>query len=218
MKKSSTGGSIMNLKKVFILVVFTAVVLMAFGFQNTLEHKVLFEKAKFTMETKGDLKGAINLFEQIIKKYPDEREYAAKSQLYIGLCYEKLGLKQAQKAYKQVIDNYPEQAEAVKLAKEKLATLTRAQALLQTKEKELRLTKIYSGSNYPYSISPDGKTLALSNSNDCDIWLKDIATGKKVKLKLTDESNMISEMVWSPDSKLIAMLLIFLPGPLIAKR
>jgi len=137
MKKSSIGGSIMNLKKVFILVVLTAVVLMGFGFQNTLEHKVLFEKAKFTMETKGDLKGAINLFEQIIKKYPDERAYAAKSQLYIGLCYEKLGLKQAQKAYQQVIDNYPEQAEAVKLAKEKLATITRAQALLQTKEKEL---------------------------------------------------------------------------------
>ncbi|TET23633.1 MAG: tetratricopeptide repeat protein, partial [Candidatus Aminicenantes bacterium] len=99
----------MSSKKTFIFIAFTAAIFMAFGFQNSSEHKVLFEKAKFTMETKGDLKGAIKLFSEIIKKYPDEREYAAKSQLYIGLCYEKLGLKEAQKAFQKVVDNYPDQ-------------------------------------------------------------------------------------------------------------
>ena len=124
----------MNIRKSFILIAFMTIVLMAFGFQNSSEHKVLFEKAKFTMETKGDLKGAIRLFEQIIKKYPDEREYAAKSQLYIGLCYEKLGLKQAkyaQKAFQKVVDNYPEQAEVVKVANEKLSVLTKPELSLK---------------------------------------------------------------------------------------
>jgi TolA-binding protein len=111
----------MSFKKTFILIPFILFIFIASGFQNSSEHKVIFEKAKFTMETKGDLKGAIKLFEEIIKKYPDEREYAAKSQLYIGLCYEKLGMKQAkqaQKAFQKVIDNYPEQAEVVKVANE----------------------------------------------------------------------------------------------------
>ena len=108
----------MSLKKIFILIVFIAAIFMAFGFQNSSEHKVLFEKAKFTMETKGDLSGAIKLLNEIVKKYPDETEYAAKSQLYIGLCYEKLGLKEAQKAFQKVVDNYPDQTVAVNVAKE----------------------------------------------------------------------------------------------------
>ncbi|MBN2266190.1 MAG: tetratricopeptide repeat protein, partial [Candidatus Aminicenantes bacterium] len=70
----------------------------ASALQNSSQHKVLFEKAKFTMETKGDLKGAIDLFEEIIKKYPNERDYAAKSLYLIGICYEKLGERQAQQA------------------------------------------------------------------------------------------------------------------------
>jgi len=118
----------MSSKKLFISTAFTAAILMAFGFQNSSEHKVLFEKAKFTMETKGDLKGAIKLFSEIIKKYPDEREYAAKSQLYIGLCYEKLGLEQAkyaQKAFQKVVDNYPERQQEVAVAKEKLASMAK---------------------------------------------------------------------------------------------
>jgi Tol biopolymer transport system component len=195
-----------NAKKIFFTL-FLSTLGILFMFNTSLSQQTagqLFEKALYMEEAQGDLQKAIDLYQEILKQFPKNREVAAKAQLHIGFCYEKLGLKQAQKAYKQVIDGYPEQAEAVKLAKEKLTTLTRAKALLQTKEKELRLTKIYSGSNYPYSISPDGKTLALSSSNDCDIWLKDIATGKKIKLKLIDESNMISEIVWSPDSKLIA--------------
>ncbi len=94
----------MHLNKTFILAAFIAVLLPSPGFPASPKHKVLFEKAKFTMETKGDLKGAIKLFNEIIEKYPDEREYAAKSQLYIGLCYEKSGLEEAQRAYRKVVE------------------------------------------------------------------------------------------------------------------
>jgi len=116
----------MNQKKAFIpiITIFTAaLIFMAFSPQNSSEHKVLFEKAKFTMETKGDLNGAINLFNDIIKKYPKEREYAAKSQLYIGLCYEKSGAKEAQKAYERVVSEYADQSEIVAQARVRLAAL-----------------------------------------------------------------------------------------------
>jgi Tol biopolymer transport system component len=115
----------MNLKKTFILVVFTTVLLTAFGFQfqTSPEFKILFEKAKFTMETKGDLNGAIKIFSQIIEKYPKEREYAAKSQLYIGLCYEKLGNVEARKAYDRVVRDYADQSEIVAQARARLSAL-----------------------------------------------------------------------------------------------
>jgi len=113
----------MNYKITFLLVAFIVVLLSAYGFQDSPEYKILFEKAKFTMETKGDLNGAINLFNEIIKKYPKEREYAAKSQLYIGLCNEKLGNAEARKAYERVVSDYADQSEIVAQARVRLAAL-----------------------------------------------------------------------------------------------
>jgi hypothetical protein len=51
----------MNRKKVYLSAGIILAVFLTFGFQNSSDHKVLFEKAKFTMETKGDLEGAIKL-------------------------------------------------------------------------------------------------------------------------------------------------------------
>jgi outer membrane protein assembly factor BamD (BamD/ComL family) len=94
MKKPDQGDSVMKLKKLLIhmtlVVGLAAAVSLAFSLQNSSQHKVLFEKAKFMMETKGDLEGAIGLFEEIINKYPNERYYAARSLYLIGTCYEKL--------------------------------------------------------------------------------------------------------------------------------
>jgi Tol biopolymer transport system component len=210
----------MNSRKTFIFIAFTvavflAAILMAFGFQNSSEHKVLFEKAKFTMETKGDLKGAISLFEQIIKKYPDEREYAAKSQFYIGLCYEKLGLeqaKQAQRAFQKVVDNYPEQAEVAEMAKEKLSILLKAQALVEKGEKEFKIRKVCEGSDLDISgeVSPDGRYISYTDWEKFGyLSIYEIATGKKRDLtSQTEEEHwgMVNRSSWSPDSKQIAYI------------
>ncbi|MDP2916197.1 MAG: tetratricopeptide repeat protein [Candidatus Aminicenantes bacterium] len=113
----------MNFKKTIISIAVLAAALMAFGLQSSPEHKVLFEKAKFAMETKGDLNEAIKLFSELIQKYPGEREYAAKSQLYIGLCYEKLGNAEARTAYERLVRDYADQAEIVAQARVRLAAL-----------------------------------------------------------------------------------------------
>ena len=111
----------MSYKKSILVLFLAALSLPTWGFQT--DHKVLYEKAKFTMETKGDLQGAIKLFQEIIDNYPNEREYAAKSQLQIGLCKEKLGLQEAVKEYQKVIDGYPEQQSEVSLAREKISNI-----------------------------------------------------------------------------------------------
>jgi len=205
----------MSSKKTFIFISFTAAVfiaaiLMAFGFQNSSEHKVLFEKAKFTMETKGDLKGAINLFNEIIKKYPDEREYAAKSQLYIGLCYEKLGLEQAkhaQKAFQKVVDNYPDQAEVAKMANEKLSTLLRAQAVIEKGNKEFRIHRIWQGPDVDTwgAVSPDGNYISYTDSNTYDLAVWEFDTGERRRLTTNPNlSGYASQPIFSPDGKQIA--------------
>ena len=200
----------MNLKKPFILIAFIAVLLTAFGFQTSPEFKVIFEKAKFTMETKGNLEEAIKLFNEIIEKYSDEREYAAKSQLYIGLCYEKLGLKEAQKAYQKVVDTYPEQTEAVKLANEKLSILLRAEAVIRKEDKEFSIRQVWAGPDVDIegAPSPDGRYLSYMDRETGDLAIYEIATGKKRRLtnkgtwQESDEFALFSR--WSPDSKNIA--------------
>lgn len=202
----------MCLKRILVLGVFFAFVFASFGLQNSSDHKVLFEKAKFTMETKGDLNGAIDLFSEIIEKYPEEREYAAKSQLYIGICYEKLGVKQAklaQNAFQRVVDNYPEQAEAVEVANKKLSVLARAQAAVERGDTGLNIRQLSSGPDNLYdgwlgAVSPDGRYVSIVDWETGDLAIRDLITGKKQRL--TDQKNEKGYALysrWSPDGKQI---------------
>jgi Tol biopolymer transport system component len=202
----------MTSKRTLILVAFTATILMAFAFQNSSEHKVLFEKAKFTMETKGDLKGAIKLFNEIVKKYPDEREYAAKSQLYIGLCYEKLGLEQAkyaQKAFQKVVDNYPERQQEVAVAKEKLASMAKAQEKAPHKP-TFRKLRIPTKLSWIMQLSPDGKKVIFASPSDKKLWMMPLSgklgsefPGAPRILNTDDVEVDWSGLAWSRDGKWI---------------
>jgi Tol biopolymer transport system component len=205
----------MKQMKIFILVAFISVSLKVSGFQTSPEYKILFEKAKFTMETKGDLKGAINLFSDIIKKYPKEREYAAKSQLYIGLCYEKLGVKEAQKAYQKVVNSYPEQTEIVRQANEKLLLLLREEPIAGKENKDkgetssqLILRKLeYPQLNEPFArLSPDGKKMAYivyAGNSPKSIEILDLKT-RTSKVLIDSGASGQSSVVWSPESDKIA--------------
>jgi Tol biopolymer transport system component len=212
MKNLSAGGSIMNLKKIFISVALLTFVFAAFGLQNSSDYKVLFEKAKFTMETKGDLSGAIKLFEEIIQKYSDQRAYAAKSQYYIGLCFEKLGAKQAklaQSAFQKVVDNYPEQAEAVKVANKKLSVLAISQTAVERGDTGVNIRQLLSGPDNLYdgwlgAVSPDGRYVSIVDWETGDLAIRDLTTGKKQRL--TDQKNEKGYALysrWSPDGKQI---------------
>jgi len=79
----------------FIVFVF-AFVLVPDGYsQQTAEQ--LYQSALYKEEIEGEMDAAIKIFETVIKQFPENRSVAAKTQLHIGLRYEKLGLKEAQK-------------------------------------------------------------------------------------------------------------------------
>jgi Tol biopolymer transport system component len=197
----------MNHKKVLFLVVFIAILLAAIEGQTSPEYKILFEKAKFTMETKGDLNGAINLFNDIIKKYPNEREYAAKSQLYIGLCYEKLGVKDAQKAYQKVVEVYPEQKQEVAIAKENLNRLLASMDVPQ--KPTFRKIRIPTELSWNVALSPDGQKLLLVF--DKKLWTMPLVgnlgpdfPGKPVQINTEGVEVEWTGLAWSADGKWIA--------------
>jgi Tol biopolymer transport system component len=166
----------------------TAAVCAASALQNSSQHKVLFEKAKFTMETKGDLKGAIGLFEEIIKKYPNERDYAAKSLYLMGICYEKLGERQAQQAqaaFQRIVEDYPDQTDAVNMAKEKLLVFGKARGAAESGEGEIRIRRILKlGVNGPPSL--DRRFFPYMDDSG-NLAIVDISKGEK--RPLTDNAS-----------------------------
>lgn len=174
-------------------------------------HNELFEKAKYTMETKGDLQNAINLFEEIIKQYPTEKEYGAKSQFYIGLCYQKQGLTKAKRAFEKVISNYPTETEIVSLAKEKLSAIKVVTKNIEIKNKDFQLQQVWAEPFDDMGMpSPDGRYISYVNWNVPCLAIYDLNTGKSTDIVSTtgtwEEGNSIwpESSIWSPDGKKLA--------------
>jgi Tol biopolymer transport system component len=170
----------------------------------------LYQAALLKKEAEGDLSGAIKLFQEIISKFPDKRDVAAKAQLQIGVCYEKMGTKEAEKAFQKVIENYPEQSEAVKEAREKLSLLLKAQALVKTGDSEFKLRQLWTGPLVDTcgAVSPDGRYLSFVDWQTGDLAIRELATGKNRRLtdkgswQQSPEFAMFSK--WAPDSRRIA--------------
>lgn len=213
----------MNQKKKFIIAVSLLVgasfLFAGLGQQETA--KQLFEKAIYFEETKGDLEKAIEVYEQVIKEFPDERAIAAKAQLHIGICLEKLGFQEAEKAFLKVVDYYSDQAEAVKAAKEKLALLTKSKAVIEKSDNEFKIRQIWAGpglgtwnreTGFNGRLSPDGRFFAFEQQTPLgSIGIFELATQKKRSLTagaLSPPHEICMWPRWSPDSSQIAHVCI----------
>jgi Tol biopolymer transport system component len=202
----------MKIKRTWIVIFLTAVAACAaLAFQNPAQYEVLFEKARFTMETKGDLKGAINIFDEIVQKYPDVPDYAAKSLYLMGTCYEKLGEQQAQQAraaFERIVQDYPNQTEEVRLARDKLQA---QQAVMDQKGEGPTIRQVWSGpvTDASGAVSPDGRYLCFADWTTSDLAVRDMATGEVRRLTSKEGSPPGSyeapgASIWAPDSRQIA--------------
>jgi len=168
----------------------------------------LYEAAVFKKEAEGDLQGAIQIFLKVIAKFPENRKVAAQAQLQIGICYEKLGMQDAQKAFQIVVDKYSEQTQEVALAKERLAKIAKALAE-ETHKPSFRKIRIPANPGNGV-LSPDGKVLAFTSQGS--VWVVPISG--KVQPDLAGEPVRLTEplgalnlgniMAWSGDGQWIA--------------
>ncbi len=175
--------------------------------------KELFERALYFEETKGDLEKAIEAYKRVVGEFPEDRSIAAQAQLHLGYCFEKLGLKEAQKAYQNVIDVYPEQTDSVKKAKEKLSLLVKAMNVVEEKNLEFQARQIWAGRGVDTSgkISPDGKYLSFVDWDTGNLAIREISTGKNTLITKngswkTEAIEFAMDSVWSRDGKQLAYL------------
>ncbi len=199
----------MNQKRaaIVVIVMLVGVSFLFSSFSQQETAKELFEKAVYLEETKGDLEKAIAAYDRIIKEFPDERTIAAKAQLHIGLCFEKLGKSEAIKAYELVLKNYAGQTDQVAVARTRLA------ALQKEKPEGMSSTEITFEGEYfeALALSPDGTKIAGNAfTKGQNIAVYDLAT-KNMDL-VTDFTYQAKEEsgrwanfpAWSPDGEEIA--------------
>jgi Tol biopolymer transport system component len=170
----------------------------------------VFEKALYIEEGQGDLQKAIGVYQDLLKRFPENREVAAKAQLHIGLCYEKLGLKEAEKAYQRVIADYPEQLQEVKTAKEKLSDILKTHSIADPAVKGLNVRLIWSGPDADSvgKASPDGIFLSFIDKETANLSIKELASGKTSVVTKKEPWGKSYEFAvsscWSPDGKKLA--------------
>ena len=167
----------------------------------------LYKAGLYEEEVGGDLQKAIATYQALLKRFPDNREVAAKAQLRIGFCYEKMGAQEAEKAFQKVIDNYPEQSEAVRQAKDKLSALSSTRT--SAGADELSLRQVWSGPQVDImgAVSPDGRYLSFVDWTTGDLAIRDIAAGTNRRLTNKGTWAQSTEFAlfskWSPDSRQI---------------
>jgi Tol biopolymer transport system component len=199
--------------KTRLLVVALAMTVGGLLFSGAIQQETasgLFEKAVYLEEAKGDLQQALEVYGAILEKYAENQPLAAKALYRIGLCQEKLGSQEAQKAYRRLIEQYPGQKEEVALARARLAELT---ATVQTASRKPTFRKIHIPTKISgyVSLSPDGQKLSLSSPRQGKLWIAPLSgklgldfLGEPVELVTGDVSVEWSAHTWSRDGKWIA--------------
>jgi Tol biopolymer transport system component len=195
-------------KGVFVIVIaFLSMILFRSAALSQQTAGELFEKALYIEEGQGDLLKAIGIYQDILKRFPGSRDVAAKAQLHIGLCFEKLGLTEAEKAYQKVIADYPDRLEEVKTAKEKLSVILKIQPGAGGVGKGPSVRLIWSGPEAESvgRVSPDGRFLSFVEQETANLCIKEIASGKTTVVTKKEPWGKSYEFAldscWSPDGK-----------------
>jgi Tol biopolymer transport system component len=218
------------MKKIKASRCFLGILLLAFSFGLILASSVqqsaegLYEAAIFKKDADGDMAEAIEIFREIVERFPGNVEIAAKAQLQIGICYEKLGqknVKQAQEAFQKVLDNFPTQSAEVKIAREKLSVILKPMQVVEKTDQGFQMNPIWSegemqklpgkgdGITNPRP-SPDGQYIAFIgwNSGVGELFIYQAAEGKVKNLtkhRTPEESEAYAyDSRWSRDGQRLA--------------
>ena len=130
----------------------------------------LFEQALLKENAEGSLNEAVALFSRIAGDKTADPSIRAKAQLHVGICYEKLGRREAGAAYQKVIDAFPQQQQEVGLARERMARLVAA-SNGDSIRPTFRKINLPNKMTWDAQLSPDGKSIALVDVKDGWLWI-----------------------------------------------
>jgi Tol biopolymer transport system component len=207
MEKKHEEARVMK-TRLIVCAAIAAILALAFSGAGQQSAEQLYKSGLYEEEVGGNLQKAIGIYQDILKRFPDNRGIAAMAQLHIGLCHEKLGTTEAEKAFQKVLDNYPEQSEAVREAKEKLSLLLKGRPLIKTGDSEFKLRQVWAGPEvYAEAVSPDGRYLSFWDWVTGDLAMRELATGTNRRLTNKGPWTQSPEFAlfskWAPDSRRI---------------
>ena len=165
----------------------------------------LFQQALRREQVDGDLKGAIALYQRILKEHATDRALSAKALVQIGQAYEKMGNADARSSYQRVIREYADQPEQVALARTRLNALSAG-----ARTQELSVRQVWAGRDADITGSPsaDGRFLAVTDWTTGNVAIRDIATGAMRSVTKTGDimqaNTFALSALYSPDNQQIA--------------
>jgi Tol biopolymer transport system component len=187
------------LQKVLAILLAVFCCVIAFSQKNN-EAKILFHQGLHLEEAMGELVEAIAVYKQVVEQFPEERETTAKAHLHMGICYEKLGKREAQKAYQLIIREFADQQEVVAEAQARLAALEKHP--VPAAAKGLSVRRVWTPQRgFARSVSPDGRYLIFRGAGY--VGVHDLVTGKSRRLAA---GNSLTNVELSPDVKQVAYI------------
>jgi len=100
----------------YIPIIFIIIINLAYT-QSSLE---IFQKGLYQENGAGNLEEAIKIYNSITKDGNTDKSLRANAQLHIGICYEKIDIAKAKKAYQNVLENFADQQDIVAEARKRL--------------------------------------------------------------------------------------------------
>ncbi len=187
------------MKRILILAAALTVVLLS-GAQTA---ESLLGAAIHQEEAEGNLTAAIAGYKKVLAQYGSNHAVAAKAQLRLGACYERLGDADARKAYESVIRNYGDQTEIVTQARARLAALGRPAV-----PGGLAVRQVWAdpGGSLMGAVSLDGRYLTATDWKTGDLAIRDLTTGemRHVTSNKSPADGNAEFSAPSPDGKRIA--------------
>ncbi len=192
--------------KAFLFVALSIVYFVMIYPQSSKDASILFYRGQQLEEVKGELAEAIKVYQHVLEKFPDERGFAAKALLRIGVCYTKLGNQQAQEAFERIVQEYGDQLQIAAEAQTRLQVLKKPMRLISSEGMVSRQIWADIQTDPSGSISPDGRYLTFTDWFQGNLYVRDLTTGFNRKLTQNPSGSLdfANFSKWSPDGRKIA--------------
>ena len=172
----------------------------------------LFQQGMMKEEGEGNLTEAIEIYNKLVDDTSVARKMRANALLHIGICYEKLGTKNASRVYEKLITEFSDQTDISSIAREKLKSITGSNLKVQKKgllTHHIKTIKKFGAEE----MDPTGRYYLYMNHSpeSKELMYFDLVTGKTDSI--TEGNSWRSKKwsnpdypVFSPDSKRVAYM------------
>jgi Tol biopolymer transport system component len=173
-----SGGKVMKTGFLLILTVTLLAGQPVWAAAQSTEAGKLLQRAIQKESVDGDAKAALDLYKKALSAAKNDRAVAAEALVRMGQCHEKLGSAEARAAYERVLRDYPDQADKVQIARQRLNALDSSRAIGPVAR------RLASGI-YVRAVSPDERCFVYLDGNG-NFRLRDLRTEKDTKI--TDDT------------------------------